>query len=175
MLRLAPLITTAASAALATSPVYVVIMDSVPLYEVGHFKEEGHIIDYIEYRTQITVEPSWNAPVHLTEFCIVTLKDGRFGVIATGSFGGILETIEDGVTLYAEPDGAELLTLNRGDRVGKPEDFTRGQPVTSWLKVKTRDGADGWVSSDAVKYVPPTGKLKTLSEEGPNNAVQGAR
>lgn len=175
MLRLAPLIAFAASAALAFGAEYVVIVDSVPLYEVSHFKEDDRIIDWLEYRTQVVAEPSWNVRGHLDEFCIVSLKDGRMCVMATGSFGHILEIIKDGVTLYAEPGGAELLTLNRGDRVGNPEYFTRGQPITSWLKVKTRVGVDGWVRHDAVKYVPPTGKLKTLSEEGPDNSVQGAR
>ncbi len=94
--------------------------------------------------------------------------------MATGSFGHILEIIKDGVTLYAEPGGAELLTLNRGDRVGNPEYFTRGQPITSWVKVKTREGGQGWARDDAVKYVPPTGKLKTLSEEGSDTSFQGA-
>ncbi len=152
MLRLAPLIAFAASAALAFTPTHLVIVDGAVLYDEDHNYEDDYILERLAYWTLVVAEEV-GSPLSPRTYCLVTLEDARQGLAEWDYFGRAYdvsaeETILVGVPAVAQTERARL---TRGEVVAET-----GPPATddagnvTWRQVTTAEGQRGWLSAPAL-------------------------
>jgi len=170
VLRLAPLIIFAASAALAFTPTHVVIVDSTPLYEKEHPFDEEHVLTTLDYWTAVAVaspEPVWtpDTPPRQVHY-LVTIEDGTEGLVPALDIGSAWVVVEENTPIYetgcpTEPIGP----LKKGELV--TERNVRFPSINYLLPIRTKQKLDGWVEYDTVEraYVWPT--PRTVDYGGP--------
>jgi hypothetical protein len=153
---------------------YVVIVDGTPLYEKGHYGADDHVLERLEYGTPVQAGPVYVYGIGANVISLVRLKDGREGVMETGTFGAEVIVVADNAIVYFEPFGFELFELEIRERVGLVEGFSRSTSPDFHAEIITRDGRTGYVKCEAIMCVPEgLAFLDRISRKGKIAPLQG--
>jgi len=163
-----------ASAAFAFTTTHLVIVESTPLYEIGHPFDDEHILSHLGYWTELEATSAkpivWRNVPYWQAYWDVTLENGAEGCVKYPDAGYAAVTVIDDAPVYPDSESNDIAdTIDKGELVASLN--IRVIIYTNRTAIRTKEKLDGWVSDDAVEpayvYPPPPFNKYGEPREGP--------